>query len=620
MKTNTKKETKRMRLIWTRQQAVVTMSASLAVLALFVVLRTQLPFAPKFVAENHKVDTPLTLTFNQKLGEVPTNTIKISPAVVGTWQHEKSFLFGNDTISFTPRDHFTANTTYTVSLPEIERVIMGHTNPEEIQFTTESAPGLTNSGLQSLADKETPVIPADYNFTATLRSPNRGLRTLELRTTPHVAATSSVAEDTTYTWKPTELLPQGEPITVELYDTKNKVSLFKKTVTVAKEPVPQPQQKTTDYLAGDSVIISFTEPITSTTGEPVTTSIPGKGEWQSDTSYRFTPQKLMPGTTYTYTVKKGLRSKQGGVLREDVTQTITARGAVNITAASPQGRELGQARQQLRITFNQPVDKASAASKLRLSRGTLGAVQWQGNTLIADITNIGYQQTVTVTIDAGVRNTGFGLPSGAPFSFSFTTEYRRVNLAMPFYGQQYAGSCTAASLRMIMASKGIHADDRQIVERMGYNPRPYNPDTDTWDDPQQMFVGKIDGSIREKTGAGPDAPPVAKAARSYGLNASAVQGINAVWVAQQLYAGKAVIAFGAFGGSNDYITWKTPTGDTAKMHITGHARTVTGVVGEPDNPIGFWVNDPLRGKQYWSAGQLAADIARDPYRQAVAVW
>ncbi|MCA9336183.1 C39 family peptidase, partial [Candidatus Saccharibacteria bacterium] len=144
-------------------------------------------------------------------------------------------------------------------------------------------------------------------------------------------------------------------------------------------------------------------------------------------------------------------------------------------------------------------------------------------------------------------------------------------------------------------------------------------DPPVWDDPQTMFVGSIDGSITGGTGAGPDAPPVAKAARAYGRNASAVTGIDAGWIAQQLYNGNPVIMFGAFSRTGT-ITWKTPSGDTRIMNLTGHATTVTGVKGEPSNPIGFWVNDPLRGASYWTTAQVNANIALDPDRQAVVIY
>ena len=134
-----------------------------------------------------------------------------------------------------------------------------------------------------------------------------------------------------------------------------------------------------------------------------------------------------------------------------------------------------------------------------------------------------------------------------------------------------------------------------------------------------MFVGSIDGSITAGTGAGPDAPPIAKAARAYGRSASPFTGVNAGWIAQQIHNGNPVIMFGAYRATGT-TTWKTPSGGTIVMNLTGHATVVTGVQGEPSAPLGFWVNDPLRGSSYWSAAAVEANIARDPDRQAVVVY
>lgn len=176
---------------------------------------------------------------------------------------------------------------------------------------------------------------------------------------------------------------------------------------------------------------------------------------------------------------------------------------------------------------------------------------------------------------------------------------------------------------MALAYRGIGSDEMGLVNAMGYAPRSKDTSTDppTWDDSSQMFVGSVDGSIAAGTGAGPDAPPVAKAARAYGRGASAVTGISPSWIAEQLYAGNPVLMFGAFRAGSGTTSWQTPTGKTIIMNLTGHVTTVIGVKGEPSNPLGFWVNDPLGGgTQYWSVGAVAANIARDPDRQAVVIY
>jgi len=139
-----------------------------------------------------------------------------------------------------------------------------------------------------------------------------------------------------------------------------------------------------------------------------------------------------------------------------------------------------------------------------------------------------------------------------------------------------------------------------------------------WDDPAQMFVGHADGGSIYR-GAGPDAPPVAKAAQASGRSATATQGISTQWVAKQLYNDNPVIVFGATRDTG-FETWKTPSGKTVRMNKTSHVVVATGVKGEANNPLGFWVNDSLYGASYWTVGQMQANIARDAYRQAVVVY
>lgn len=608
------------RKFWSLQRIIIAGSLVLiGLLGTATVLRTQLAIIPTYDTSGHKVDAPFVVILNQKVKSLPLEDITVTPAIQGTWKLEEGVLLGDDSLVFTPAKYFAVSTEYTVSLPKIERAIAGTADEMSIQFKTEQAPSITDRGIGSLTDKQ--VIPADYSFAITLASPNRELRSLELRTKPALKLSQSSRDDKEFIWTTKDLLPQGTPIAIELYDAKNKTSLLTKTVRVANEPRAVAPKKTTHYRPGDAIELSFSEPIKPDQSSKITFDTPGEGSWKSEAVYSFTPKQMKPGQVYTYTIATGLRSKQGGISTAKHSDAVTAVGPVYVIHSTPQGINLAQASQRISFTFDQPVDKQSAVERLHVSSGEITRTEWSGNTLIATATNLGYQNTVTATIAPGVKNAGFGLPSTGTFRTSFTTEARSVRLNIPYFQQQYAASCTAASLRMILASKGVATSDMAIIERMGYSPRPMDKSKNpaTWDDPNTMFVGDVNGSIRDGTGAGPDAQPVAKAAQSFGRNATAVTGIGTSWVAQQLYNSNPVVLFGAISGSG-YIEWKTPSGAMTKMHVTGHARTITGVVGEPQNPIGFWVNDPLYGTQYWTAGSLAANIALDPYRQAVVVY
>ncbi len=584
----------------------------------FFVLKTSLPVTVNYTGNDVKVDQPITISLSQYLRIIDTSRITMTPAVAGTWHLERKGIVSKDMLVFTPKTYFREDTKYTVTLPQAQRVFGAETPLPPVSFVTEKAPSLAVTDMATWTDNQT--IAADAVFSASLVSANRHLRTLELRTSPSIATTPTVQHDKDYTWTPTALLPHGTTVTLELFDTKNQQSLLKKSVRIAAEPSLTSPLHRRNVDERDNIVLTFAQGIDHSAAT-ITFDVPGKGMWQNDTTYAFSPDKLAPNTTYHYTIEKNLRSKEGGILQADIVDDFATIGPIAVVATSPRGNDLAQASQVISFTFNRPVDRASAEQRLSISSGTITNKSWSGNTLSATVTNLGFQQTVTASIAAGVANATFGVPSTRPYSLSFTTEVRSAKLAIPFFRQQYAGSCTAAALRMILAYRGTSADDMSIVQQMGYNPRPRDNSTDpaTWDDPQQMFVGDINGSIIAGTGAGPDAPPVAKAARAYGRSASAVTGIGSGWIAQQVYAGNPVIMFGAFRATG-MTSWQTPSGRTATMNLTGHATTVIGVKGEPSAPLGFWVHDPMNGAAYWSVAAVEANIARDPYRQAVVVY
>lgn len=590
------------------------------VASLFFV-RTRLPVALHVSSEEASVTQPLQIALNQKIGTIDTSKISIAPTVAGTWKYEASALLGNDRLVFTPKTYFTTATNYTVTFPAAKRTIIGEAALPTVSFRTENAPSLTADSLSSFASSAT--IPADYTFSATLSSPNRQLRSLVLRTTPAIPLTAKSQNDTTFTWQSSELLPQGQKISIELYDEKNRVSLVKKDTTISSEPRVTSATTRDRLQSNDPVTITFDQPIAAGKQEDITFDAEGKGAWKSPTEYVFTPSGLSAGKTYTYVVKKGLRSTSGGVITVDQSGTFSTMGAVAVTASGPKGKNLPQAKQTVSFTFDQPVNRESAQSRMSVSSGTISGFSWQGNTLNATVVDLGYQRTVTASLAAGVVNAGFGLPSTQVFSTSFTTETRSTRLNVPYFRQQHSATCTAAALRMALSYRGISSDEMGLVNAMGYAPRNKDTSTNpaTWDDPDQMFVGSIDGAIDKGTGAGPDALPIAKAARAYGRNAQNFTGISAGWIAGQVHAGNPVIMFGAFKATG-MTSWQTPSGKKVTMNLTGHVTVVTGVVGEPSNPIGFYVHDPLDGgkNEYWSAGAVSANIARDPYGQAVVVY
>lgn len=586
--------------------------------ATLVVLKTSLPVSAEVQSTTHAVHEPLVVRLNQKLADVDVKSVSLTPKVEGKWSYEPGILLSDDVVSFTPDTSFKTDTEYTVELKKIKRVFAGDASSERVSFRTEAAPRLI-----SATDTSKKPLGADKPFSVTLSSANRNLRDLQLRTEPAIEVERTSRDDTTFEWTPKGTWPQGTTVQVEIIDKTKDESLHKSAINIAPEPTVATPVKSTYFTNKDVAEITFSQPIDKS-GEPaIRFNLEGKGEWANEKVYRFTPKSVSPGATYSYVVEAGLRSVDGGVLLNAYQGTFQTTGPVSVVGTSPAGSQLRQAGQELSFRFDQAVDKASAEERFSVSHGQAGQKRWSGNTLIVPVTGLGFQQTVTAQVAAGVKNAEFGLPSVRPFALSFTTENRSLRLNVPFYRQQNSATCAVASLRMALAYRGTSTSEMDIVSRMGYQPRSIDKSTNppTWDDPTEMFVGAVNGSIKNGTGAGPDAPPVANAARTYGRGAQAITGASAGWMAEQIYAGHPVVMFGAQSASSGLTSWQTPSGKTIVMNLTSHATLVTGVVGEPSRPIGFWVSDPLSGgSAYWSAAAVSANISRDPSAQAVVVY
>jgi uncharacterized protein YvpB len=581
-------------------------------------MRTSMAISPVYSRADQSIGQPFTIYLNGMVSDISLSDIKISPAISGSWEFKSGMLIGSDKLIFTPTDDFKVDTSYTVSLPSVKRVLIGSSEINDVSFNTEKAPDLASVGINAVEDNS--VIAADYEFDVSFAAPIRGLRKLELRTNPDLSMGMNSTDDQSFNWKSGDVLPQGQTLAIELYDSKNDVVLATKSLKVADEPAIVTPVISDHFVDGDVATIIFNRPIDPSSSN-IVFSIDGQGYWQDDTTYVFNPNSVYPGETYSYTIKAGLRSKEGGVLLADQTLTFSTTGSVKIINSLPYGNGLSQASQQIRFTFDQPVDHDSVANRFSISSGRITGTSWQGDTFIANVVDLGFQKTVVARLSSGIKNAGFGSPSVQQFSNTFTTEAVSVRLNIPFYYQQYNATCAAASLRMVLAYKGIYTDDLSIVNKMGYAPTTINKTTDpaTWDDPQEMFVGSVSGSITAGTSAGPDAPPVAKAAQSFGVSATAVTGVGINWIAQQLYNGYPVIYFGATSNTSN-ISWKTPSGRIELMNLTSHSGVVTGVSGEPGDPLGFWISDPTGGTSYWSASRFAANINRDAYHQAVVVY
>lgn len=542
---------------------------------------------------------PFTLVFERPVKSSLSYTWR--EKIEGSWQTEKS-LGGVKTLSFTPKTSFVPGARLHLDIDHIQPVInawSGTPLRQTVQVDIQKAPGLKETAPKNGAQN----VLVDSGLSVVLASKNHQLRRLQLvGDIPVVSKDPQTKDDITFRWKLASPLDQGREYKADIIDL-NQTGEHQKVGSFDFQTVAEPQIRSglSGFLRpGNKIAISFDQDIDQANAG-IEFAMPGKGGWTGPRDYVFEAGAVEPGKAYSYKVLKGTKSTVGGFVIEEKVYTVNTPGPVTVIGARPTGTRVGLDA-PISLTFNQPVDHASAEAAFSISPEVAGSFGWAGNTMTFRPAGYGYQTTYSYGVRAGIQPE-FGL-SGVGYTAQFTTAYEIKKLSVPFYRQVHALSCEAASLRMALAYHGVMTNDDEILGRIGYAPEPRNTETNTWQDPYQMFVGNVDG-VMGKTGWGVYAPPVAKAARSFGRNAEVLNGPSSSQVAAAIYSGAPVVIWGVSAGAAPVAdSWNTVSSGVVQAARNQHVRVVYGVEGSADNPVGFYINDPLRGSIYWSAGAL----------------
>lgn len=158
--------------------------------------------------------------------------------------------------------------------------------------------------------------------------------------------------------------------------------------------------------------------------------VPGKGEWLNTSVYVFTPdQALAGGTRFTAKVTAGLKDTTGGLLESDYTWSFTTEPPKVVwTMPSTDGQRPVGPDTQIRVTFNQPIDPASAAGAFSLSEGGIlggrvnGELKVEGKELtFTPASMLAFDRAYTVRIEAGVKGAAGGEGMREPYEWQFKT-------------------------------------------------------------------------------------------------------------------------------------------------------------------------------------------------------
>lgn len=218
---------------------------------------------------------------------------------------------------------------------------------------------------------------------------------------PTVDGTLTWADARTLTFTPKKQLARATRYQVMLTDAAHNVEgaalaeplrFDFSTVGYLAVSEVQPAPDTQDLGPETRVTVVFNRPVVPLTAiqnqaglpQPLTFAPPvnGQGEWLNTSIYVFRPAPgFQPATTYTARVSAALQDTLGNPLAEDYVWTFsTFRPKVQEFWPRDQFRYVGPT-DVITVTFNQPVDHASAEAAFSLKTGDTalaGAFRWSG--------------------------------------------------------------------------------------------------------------------------------------------------------------------------------------------------------------------------------------------------
>jgi uncharacterized protein YvpB len=552
-----------------------------------------------------------------------TLQVQVTPHVEGQVLFRDALVRGRlvRTVAFVPDHTWSPSTSYTLSLTGVESATHfgSRTVDENLTFTTASLPEL--AGVLPKADD---TLVADAVWTVHLDGPRSPSGAIAARLEPYVELDQTWSADAqTLTLRPVQFLAQGTPYTLHLTQTPQQLRFGTQEVAAQGEPqemlhqtwsVREPPGITTITPAGASValrtplVVTFAEPVDAsafTAKVRLDPTIPGT--WTSTDSQTFTlqPERLLTATTYTLTVPNGLRTASGGVLDTDIRAQFRTIEPVALATTTPTAGANGvSVRSTVRLTFNQAVQHAGAASLVKFTPATQGSWVWKGEEFVfTPKQDFAFGTTYTLTV-ASAFTPIQGLPAPGDLTLRFTTEQAVTRLAVPFHRQTHKLSCEVATLVMALRYRGVDIEEQPLIDAIGFDPTPKK--NGVWGDPNVAFVGNIDGQ-QPGTGYGVYATPLASAGSAY-RRSRVMASATLPDILTEVQSGNPVIVWGN-ASTGERIDWQTPAGKTVRAIVGEHTRVVIGFVGSISSPTTIITLDPLYGERRFSRAAFLADWA-----------
>jgi uncharacterized protein YvpB len=604
----------------------VVVVASVAILFVSITwINIQFITVPKVIAAtptaNQTLDSlasPITIQLDKPLDRASVGLL-ITPQIEGDVSFEDSYLQRTFVrrIVFTPKTYFQPETTYKVEVTSLKNVLGQKVGEYSYEFHTPSLPGVAET-VPTDGQKDVPICDP---FSVTLSQPVSQLTDLTFQLEPQIALEATPSEDKkSYVLKPSECLAQSQGYTLSvlrrlqvqaedgsLISTEDPTVIGKIQFTTKGAPgiTTVTPQGSNVLISTKELTVQFTEPmVESDLGAAWSVSAPGSWRWQDAQTAVYTfANSLAYETEYGLELIQPLKDEKGGFLPAGASFSFTTLGHVRVSSVSPRAGAGGvRVGTPITITFDQPVDHASAESNFSLTPTAPGSFSWSDRSMTFSTTlerDTGY----TVSAAPGVHSL-IGLDLANNFSSSFQTEESVTQLNIPVYYQQHALSCELASLKMALNFKSVGVSEDSLWDQIPKETAAR--DGNTWFDPDQVFVGDVNGQ-QNSTGYGVHVGPILQLASGY-RSARSATGWSMQQLAQSLADGNPVEVWGV-AGSGKADSWTTPGGRQVNTVVGEHARLLVGFTGKVSHPTSFIINDPIFGRLKWSVSQFRANWA-----------
>ena len=195
------------------------------------------------------------------------------------------------------------------------------------------------------------------------------------------------------------------------------------------------------------------------------------------------------------------------------------------------------------------------------------------------------------------------------YSAQVLSPFRRnfdVALKVPFHKQEHALSCEIAALKMVLNFHGVAVAESELLRGLYFDTKESRGEGNIWGDPDQGFVGNIDGKI-PNIGYGVYEKPIVDLALQY-REAKKMEQATLKDILTEVANGRPVIVWGSLTAGKD-ISWSTREGKYIKAVYAEHTRVVTGFKGAIEDPKYILLLDPVYGKITMSKSKFLKDWA-----------